>query len=172
MWRLDLRNDGKARSIAAFVVSLSILGATAGEASADFFHVSPTGTDAGNDCRFHPPEITPCATIQHAVDEAEYGDFVDIDAGLYTEEVVVDNPGVTLIGPGGPSRLGEPQAVVDGGSGTAIRPEAGAITIRGLKITAGPTGTPIRTSGADVDDLWVHEDIISGGSGARGSGSR
>lgn len=164
MWRLDLRNDWKARSIAAFVVSLSILGATAEVASADFVRVSPTGVDAGNDCHFHPPEWTPCATIQHAVDEAEGFDWVDIDAGLYEEEVVVDKPGLTLIGPGGPTRLGEPQAVIDGGSGTAIRPEAGAITIRNLKVTAEATGTPIRTSGADVDGLWVHEDIISGGS--------
>lgn len=164
MWRLDLRNDVKARSITAFAVSLSILGATAEAASADFVRVSPTGVDAGNDCHFHPPEWTPCATIQHAVDEAEGFDWVDIDAGLYEEEVVVDKPGLTLIGPGGPTGLEEPQAVIDGGSGTAIRPEANAITIRGLKVTAGPTGTPIRTSGADVDGLWVHEDIISGGS--------
>lgn len=68
------------------------------------------------------------------------------------------------MGPGAPTRLGEPQAVIDGGSGTAIRPEANAITIRNLKVTAGSTGTPIRTSGADVDGLRVHEDIISGGS--------
>jgi hypothetical protein len=164
MWRLDLRNDWKLRSIAAFVVSLSILGVAVEAASADFVRVSPTGVDAGNDCHFHPPEWTPCATIQHAVDEAEGFDRVDIDAGLYEEEVVVDKPGLTLIGPGGPTRLGEPQAVIDGGSGTAIRPEAGAITIRGLKVTAGPTGTPIRTSGADVDGLGIQEDIISGGS--------
>jgi hypothetical protein len=164
MRRLDLRNDVTARSITAFVMSLSILGAIAEAASADFVRVSPTGVDAGNDCHFHPPEWTPCATIQHAVDEAEGFDWVDIDAGLYEEEVVVDKPGLTLIGPGGPTRLGEPQAVIDGGSGTAIRPEANAITIRNLKVTAGATGTPIRTSGADVDGLWVHEDIISGGS--------
>jgi hypothetical protein len=164
MRRLDLRNDVKARSITAFVVSLSILGATAEVASADFVRVSPTGVDAGNDCHFHPPEWMPCATIQHAVDEAEGFDWVDIDAGLYEEEVVVDKPGLTLIGPGGPTRLGEPQAVIDGGSGTAIRPEANAITIRNLKVTAGATGTPVRTSGADVDGLGVHEDIISGGS--------
>lgn len=165
MRRLSLRNDVKAWSITAFVVSLSILGATAEAASADFVRVSPTGVDAGNDCHFHPPaEWTPCATIQHAVDEAEGFDWVDIGAGLYEEEVVVDKPGLTLVGPGGPTRLGEPQAVVDGGSGTAIRPEANAITIRNLKVTAGAIGTPIRTSGADVDGLGVNEDIISGGS--------
>jgi hypothetical protein len=164
MWRLGLRNERKLRSIVAFVASLSILGVAAEAASADFVRVSPTGVDAGNDCHFHPPEWTPCATIQHAVDEAEGFDWVDIDAGLYEEEVVVDKPGLTLIGPGGPTRLGEPQAVIDGGSGSAIRPEANAITIRNLKVTAGATGTPIRTSGADVDDLWVHENIVSGGS--------
>jgi hypothetical protein len=158
MWRLDSRNDGKARSIAAFLVSLSILGGAAASASADFLHVSPTGSDAGNDCRFHPPEATPCATIQHAVDEAEYGDWVDIDTGLYSEEVVVDKPGVTLIGPGGPSSPGEQQ------SGTAIRLEAEAISLRGLKIVAGPTGTPISAPGADIDGLRVQEDILSGGS--------
>jgi hypothetical protein len=164
MWRLDLRSDGKARSIAAFVVSLSILGAAPEAASADFVRVSPTGVDAGNDCHFHPPEWTPCATIQHAVDEAEGFDWVDIDAGLYEEEVVVDKPGLTLIGPGGPSRLGEPQAVIDGGSGTAVSLEAKGISLRQLSIVAGATGTPVRAAGVDIDGLRVQEDIISGGS--------
>lgn len=164
MWRLDLRSAGKGRSIAAFVVSLSILGAAPGAASADFVRVSPTGVDAGNDCHFHPPEWTPCATIQHAVDEAKGFDWVSIDAGLYEEEVVVDKPGLTLIGPGGPSRLGEPQAVIDGGSGTAVSLEAKNISLRQLSIVAGATGTPVRAAGVDVDGLRVQEDIISGGS--------
>lgn len=164
MWRLDLRSDGKARSIAAFVVSLSILGGAAEAASADFLRVSPTGVDAGNDCHFHPPEWTPCATIQHAVDEAEGFDWVAIDAGLYEEEVVVDKPGLTLIGPGGASRPGEPQAVIDGGSGTAVSLEAKEISLRQLNIVAGATGTPVRAASVDIDGLRVHEDIISGGS--------
>lgn len=156
--------DRAGHATIALVLALTILGVAASAASADFLRVSPTGTDAGNDCRFHPPASPSCATIQHAVDEAVYGDFVDIDPGLYTEEVVVDNPGVTLIGPGGPTRLEKPQAVVDGGSGTAIALEAQAISIRGLKIVAGATGTPIRASAADVGGLRVQEDIISGGS--------
>lgn len=165
MWRLDLRIDGLARSIAAFAVSLSILGGAAAPASADFLHVSPTGSDASNDCRFHPPEDTPCATIQHAVDQAEYGDWVDIDPGTYSEEVVVDKPGVTLIGRGGPGDPEEEQATIDGGSGTAIRLEAVAISLRELKIVTGPTGTPIHApGGADIGGLRAQQNIISGGS--------
>lgn len=160
---LDLRNDRKAWSVAAFVVSLAIFGSAAAPASADFLRVSPTGSDAANDCRFHPPEATPCATIQHAVDEAGYGDWVDIDPGLYSEEVVVDQPGLTLIGPGGPVDPDE-EAVIDGDSGTAIRLEAAAVTLRGLKIVAGPAGTPIRAPGASIDGLRVQENTISGGS--------
>jgi hypothetical protein len=54
--------------------------------------------------------------------------------------------------------------VVDGGSGTAIRLAAKAITIRGLKIVAGATGTAVGASGVEVGGLRVQEDIISGGS--------
>lgn len=161
---LDVRNDRKALSVAAFLAALVILGGAAASASADFLSVSPTGSDAGNDCRFHPPELTPCATIQHAVDEAGSYDWVSIDPGLYDEEVVVDKPGLTLIGDGGPGRPAAEQAVIDGDSGVAIRLEAAKIFLRQLKIVAGPAGTPILASGADIDELWAHENIISGGS--------
>lgn len=161
---LDLRNDRKARSVAAFLVSLVILGVAAASSSADFLHVSPTGSDTGNDCRFHPPERTPCATIQHAVDEAGNYDWVSIDPGLYNEEVVVDKSGLTLIGDGGPGRPAVEQAVIDGGSGSAITLEATKISLRQLKIVAGPAGTPIVASGADINGLRAQENIISGGS--------
>jgi hypothetical protein len=159
MWRLELRNDLNA-SVVTFVMSLAILGTAAQPASAAFRAVSPTGSDAGNDCLM---QSAPCATIQHAIDEAENFDWVDVRAGAYVENVTIDKP-LTLIGPNGGARPGEPQAVVDGGSGTAIRPESHEITIRGMTVTAGATGTAIRTSGADVNKLRIQEDIISGGS--------
>jgi len=160
MGQLDLRNNGKARSVAAFALSLAIIGTAVQPAAAAFRDVSPTGSDAGNDCS---PQGEPCATIQHAINEAENYDWVDVRAGIYTENVTINKP-LTLIGPNGGARPEEPQAVVYGGSGTAIRPESHGITIRGMTVTAGATGTAIRTSGADVDDLQVYEDIISGGS--------
>jgi nitrous oxidase accessory protein NosD len=157
MWRLDLRNDLNT-SIAAFVVALAMLGIAAQPASAAFREVSPTGSDVGNDCL-----SAPCATIQHAIEEAKNGDWVDVRAGTYVENVTIDKP-LTLLGPNGNAVPGEPQAIVDGGSGTAIKPESHWITIRGMTATAGATGTAIRTAGADVDKLQIQEDIITGGS--------
>lgn len=159
MCRLDLRNSLYA-SIAAFVMALAILSTVAQPAAAAFREVSPTGSDTGNNCLI---QSGPCATIQHAIDEAENGDWVDVRAGTYGENVTIDKP-LTLIGPNGNALPGEPQAIVDGGSGTAIRPESHGITIRGMTVTAGATGTAIRTAGADVDELEIQGDIISGGS--------
>ena len=44
-------------------------------------YVATTGSDATNDCT-NP--ITPCVTIQHAVDQADSGDEVRVAAGTYT----------------------------------------------------------------------------------------
>lgn len=159
MWRVDPRNSLYA-SIAAFVVSLAILATAAQPASAAFRDVAPTGTDAGNDCL---TQSNPCATIQHAIDEAEGWDWVDVRAGTYTETVRIDKP-LTLIGRTTVQDPGEPQTILDGGSGTAIRPESHDITIRNMTLTSDSAGTPVGTAGADVDKLRVQEDIISGGS--------
>ncbi len=162
MSRIDLREVRRARFVASLLVSLAIFWASATSASADFLHVSPTGSDS-NDCRFHPPEVMPCATIQRAVDLAKYGDWVDIDPGVYSEEVVVDQPGVTLIGPAGTTNPGSPHAVIDGGSGAAILLQATAVSLRQLKVVAGAAGTPIRAPSGDIGGLRAQENIISGG---------
>ena len=152
-----------ARSITVFVLYLALLAAAAQSASAGF--VAPYGSDAGNDCN---SQETPCTTIQHAVDEAEAGDSIDVRPGVYTEEVTIDKPLLTINGPDVSTRTDEPQAVLDGGTGTAVRPEANRITIRGMTVEADASGTAIRTSGADVDYLGVQENIISGaGTGVR-----
>lgn len=159
MWRFDLRNDLKA-PFPTFVVALAILAATAQPASAAFRDVSPSGSDVGNDCLV---QSEPCATIQHAIDEAEGWDWVDVSAGTYTETVTIDKP-LTLIGRTTVQDPGEPQTILDGGSGTAIRPESHDITIRNMTLTSDAAGTPVGTAGADVDKLRVQEDIISEGS--------
>ena len=48
-------------------------------------HVAEGGSDAANDCT---EAGNPCATIQHAVDEATDGDGVSIAVGTYQESVV------------------------------------------------------------------------------------
>lgn len=49
-------------------------------------YVATTGSDVGNDCT--DPE-SPCATVSHAVDEANYGDIIDMAAGTYIEPGLV-----------------------------------------------------------------------------------
>ncbi len=148
--------------IMALVVALAILGVGAQSASAATLFVAPNGSDVANDCL---DQGARCATIQHAIDEAHNSDTVDVDAGNYVENLTIDKP-LTIHGPSvndhPPSY--EPQAIIDGGSGAAISPEANNISIEGVTITAAGPGTAILTSGADVDELTIESDIISGGS--------
>ncbi len=83
-------------------------------------------------------------------------------AGIYTEQLTVDKS-LSLHGPN--SRLDDrgPEAVIDGGGGTAITPEASNITISGFTISTDSAGTPIRTVGADVNRLTISDNLIEGG---------
>ena len=146
--------------IAALAVILAVLCAAAQPALATFREVSPNGTDVDNECLLLGP---PCATIQHAIDVADNGDWIDPHAGTYAETVTIVKP-LTLFGPNGSARPGEPQAVVEGGAGTTITVMSPRVTIRGMSVNAGATGTAIKASGADVDELEVTESLISGGS--------
>ncbi len=58
-------------------------------------YVAVAGSDESNDCR--QPQ-SPCATIQHAINQAAAGDEVRIASGAYTENVVVSGIEVTVRG--------------------------------------------------------------------------
>lgn len=45
-------------------------------------YVAPTGSDGGNDCT---DALNPCATLTHAVAQANDGDTIDVAAGTYAE---------------------------------------------------------------------------------------
>ena len=55
--------------------------------AASTYYVATTGSDAGNDCT---DMANPCATVNHAIDQAADGDTINIAAGAsvgcWTEE--------------------------------------------------------------------------------------
>jgi hypothetical protein len=122
------------------------------------------GSDVDNDCT---DQYAPCATIQHAIDEAGPNPFdaipsITVAPGTYSEQLTVDTP-LSLHGPNSQTSNRAPEAVIDGGAGTAIRPEAANVTITGFTISTDSAGTPIRTTGTDVNRLTISTNIIEGG---------
>lgn len=128
-------------------------------------YVAQGGSDAGNDCA---AAATPCATIQHAVEEAAAAETVDVAAGTYAEHVTIGKP-LTLRGPNaGVDPNTEPraaEAIVDGGAGFAITPDAEGIAIDGLTVSTSDAGEPIYTGVGNIDGLTIANDVV--GSGVR-----
>ena len=60
-------------------------------------YVATTGIDIGNTC-INP--ANPCATLTHAVSQANAGDAINVAAGVYTEPGLVIDKALTLQGPG------------------------------------------------------------------------
>ena len=60
-------------------------------------YVATTGNDTTNDCT-NPG--SPCATIGHAVGEANAGDTIDVAAGIYNEPGLVIDKALHLQGQG------------------------------------------------------------------------
>jgi hypothetical protein len=141
-----------------------LAGPAATSANAGAFVSATNGSDAGNDCT---DQYAPCATIQHAIDETVVNPFVSFPSitvapGIYTEQLTVDKS-LSLHGPNSQLDDRGPEAVIDGGGGTAITPEASNITISGFTISTDSAGTPIRTAGADVNRLTISDNLIEGG---------
>jgi len=119
-------------------------------------YVSPDGNDTGNDCLL---SSSPCATIQHAVDQADPGDEVRIAQGnfsgsqtimytdnyTYTQVVFIDQPiilrGGFSTGDWNNSNPNQNETIIDpegNGRGiTIIDTMNGPVTIEGLTVTGG-----------------------------------
>lgn len=156
---------GLATLVAVFALLTGPAAAPADAAEWPWGFVSAAnGSDAGNDCT---DQYAPCATIQHAIDEAgpnPFGAFpsITVAPGVYAEQLTVDTP-VRLVGPNSQRDDRGPEAVIEGGAGTAITPEASNIDITGFTISTDSGGIPIRTAGADVNRLTISTNIIEGG---------
>lgn len=107
------------------------------------------------------------ATIQLAVDDPSCSE-IDVAAGTYNENLIIPRA-VILVGPNvnvdpnTGSRVAE--AIINGGSLTAIQPQAPGIVINGFTVVTTTTGFPIYTGGTDITGLTVSYDIV--GSGVR-----
>lgn len=144
-------------------VFVAVLGPSAAAARAATRYVATTGTDLANDCLL---QALPCATIQHAIDEAAAADTVEVAAGSYVEALTVSKE-LTLRGPnaGIDPNAGSrgPEAVIDGGGGTAIIPQVPEIAIEGFTISTDDAGFPIYTAGTDITGLTVANNILGTG---------
>jgi hypothetical protein len=103
----------------------------------------------------------PWKTIQSAVAAATDGAIVAVAAGTYSENLVIDRT-LTLWG------IGAAAVSIEGGTGAAIRIDAGAVEVRGVAVT-GMSGLSIGSDAA-LREVRVHDcaghgiDVGAGGS--------
>ena len=116
----------------------------------------------GDDNTFYP-------TIQEAIDAAPAGGTVQVFKGTYNENLTINKP-LTLWGPNADKNPNtgsrNEEAVVNGGVGFALKPQAADIEIAGLTFTADATGEAIYNVGAeatDISNLLIRNNIIDGG---------
>ncbi len=145
-------------------------------------YVATTGTDGSNDCL---DSDDPCATIQHAVDQASAGDEIRVAQGVYTDLHVVDGiisvvrVGKDLTIRGGYTTtdwavahpLTQPTVIDAQGQGRGIViAQAVSATLEGLRVT---NGTAFRGAGilgnagaqVTISGCWVYSNTAERYSG-------
>ncbi len=108
-------------------------------------------------------------TIQAAITAASTGNTIVVSAGTYAENITIPKS-VLLIGPNANvdpnTGTRVPEAVISGGIGFTIEPEATNITINGFTVSAADTGEAIYNVGAgaaDVSGLNISYNIVGTG---------
>lgn len=135
------------RGIVAAALCVAALGTGVQAASAAPVtrFVAPTGSDASNDCSV---EASPCATIQHGVDESVAGDTLDVAAGIYAGEVTIEKA-LSLVGASGTE--------VEAGPGTGMVVKSGGVSISGFTFANSEIGIELTATGKEIaieDDVF------------------
>ncbi len=152
-----------ALTVAAALASVSVLAAQDGAAaqgSGGTLYVNSTGSDTGT-CQL---STLPCATIAYAVTQANPGSTIDVAAGSYPEQLVI-NEDLTIVGTGGtvsidPSTL--PTADTDTDSSTSqyaiidVTSMASA-TLRNLVVDGSNAQSQFTGCGQDFVGVYFHD---------------
>ncbi len=100
-------------------------------------YVDISGNDTGNDCT---SQISPCASIQYAIDSAVSGDTINIASGSYSEDLVISTSGLMLSGSqAGVNAIGRSVSESSITGSIRITFSADSLTIDGLEIMEGNT---------------------------------
>lgn len=119
-------------------------------------YVAPTGNDPGNDCL---TPSSPCATIQHAIEQAFDGETVQIAAGTYPENLTIAKA-LTLQG------ADPATTIVDGGqAGRVLQMSfapAYALTLRNLSFRNGKGGILASSGFLTIENCRIYDNDATG----------
>ena len=137
--------------LALYFASVSAQGATR--------YVAPGGSDGSvdtpNPCL---NEELPCATIQHALEQAASGDTIQIAAGIYTEQITIDRS-VTISGDGDADTIMQAHEDPGEANGRVITVDAAVdVTIEHIWIRHG-----VRTSFPSISNKRGAGVLVEGG---------
>ena len=141
------------------------------------------GTNATDGFGQHTFGVNAFATIQDAVNAVASNGTVQVDAGIYAENVDVNNPGITIIGPNASYNPNinpapaNPQAIVEPGIGSnadsssVFEVTADNVTIEGLTIQGSnislsggfvlPTGVTVYAA-AGISNAGIVDNAVNG----------
>jgi len=155
--------------VTTMAVVLMLISASASFAAIRY--VAPGGSDVANDCLTMG---SPCATITHALSEADQGDTISLALGTYTEGTIdITKPFITIEGPqagagfagrtlfgAGPCDAAE-ACVVGSGAGYIFSIQANNVTIDGLNLVGDPAATwAAVTIEGDYDRWTIDSNLI------------
>ncbi len=121
--------------------------------------VDPGGVDAANDCTV---QLSPCATIQNALDQATGGESIFLAAGAYAESPSVTT-GVRILGPkAGQDARSRDTLIGEATIGGTVLVRASSVSVDGVAIAA-VAAPAVHADNASVLGITVENVFVDGG---------